>query len=228
MDAMRRKPAEAHTVSRLAKLVGMSRSNFAETFRCCFGRSPMEFLRATRMDHAAHLLRTSSLPVKLIGASVGYGSRTSFAHAFRRAFDQSPVDFRGALTTALPTDIHAVSERLRAQRGASQHLAWDVDLASGAVWWSEGTFSALGYETRRRLVSDVARFYERIHPDDRAAVVESVGVACSSERLTWDAEFRFQKADGTYARIANGCVILRSREGSALRLIGVMRVLGDR
>jgi PAS domain-containing protein len=185
----------------------------------------MEFLRATRMDHAAHLLRTSSLPVKLVGASAGYGSRTSFAHAFRRAFGASPVDFRASQTTVLPTDIHAVSQRLRAQRGPTQDLAWEVDLASGAVWWSEGTFSALGYETRRRLVSDVARFYERIHPADRAAVVESVGAACNSERLTWDAEFRFERADGSFVRIANGCVILRDREGAALRLIGVMRVV---
>jgi AraC-like DNA-binding protein len=165
VDLMRTRPAETHTVSRLAKVVGMSRSNFAEAFRVSLGRSPMEFLRALRLDHAADLLRTSDLPIKLVGARAGYGSRTSFAHAFRRAFGLSPMDFRAARTENRPTDIHAVSARLRTQRGAAQDLSWEVDLATGAVWWSEGTFAALGYDTRRRLVSDVAHFYQRIHPD---------------------------------------------------------------
>jgi AraC-like DNA-binding protein len=225
VETMHEKPADSHTVSRLAKLAGMSRSNFAESFRLCFGRSPMEFLRATRMDHAANLLRESTLPIKLVGASAGYGSRTSFAHAFRRAFTMSPADYRSSHAKPSPTDIHAVSERLRTQRGASQDLAWEVDLTSGSVWWSEGTFRALGYDTRKKLISDVARFYERIHPDDRERVTASMSTACGGNRLTWEAAFGFRKADGTYVRIANGCVILRSSGGAAVRLIGVMQVL---
>jgi hypothetical protein len=35
------------------------------------------------------------------------------------------------------------------------------------------------------------------------------------------------KADGSYASIANGCVILRDRNGAAARLIGVMRILAE-
>lgn len=224
INLMRSRPSQPHTVASLAKYVGMSRSNFAEAFRLGYGRTPMEFLRTTRLDHAANLLSGSSLAIKLVGASAGYHSRTSFALAFRRAFGMSPAGYRASRATRSPIDIHAVSARLRALQGVSQDLAWEVDLVSGAVWWSEGTFAALGYDTPRQLVSDVARFYERVHPADRAAVVESAGAACSDGRMIWEAEFRFRKADGSFARIANGCVILRNRDGAASRLIGVMRV----
>lgn len=226
VELMRSRPGETHTVLSLAKLVGMSRSTFMTSFRRYFGRSPMEFLRSTRLDQAAQLLRTSSLPIKLIGANVGYDSRTSFANAFRRAFGVSAADYRASHGEHASTDIHAVSEHLRTQRGPSQDLAWEVDLASGTVWWSDGTFAALGYKTGKRRATGVARFYERIHPDDRGRVVENASAACSSsEQLTWNAEFQFRKADGTYAAIANGSVILRDSNGAAVRLIGVMRVL---
>ena len=225
VELMRSSPGEAHTVLSLAKLVGMSRSTFMGSFRRCFGRSPMEFLRSTRLDHAAQLLRTSSLPIKLVGANVGYDSRTSFANAFRREFDESPVDYRASHGDRPQTDIHAVSAQLRTRRGPSQDLAWEVDLSSGTVWWSEGTFAALGYKTGKRRVSSVALFYARVHPDDRSRVVESASAACSSERMTWDAEFQFKKADGTYVAIANGSVILRDSNGAPVRLIGVMRVV---
>ena len=228
VEAIRNRPAEAHTVSRLAKLAGMSRSHFAESFRNCYGRSPMEFLRTTRLSHASNLLLTTSMAIKLIGASVGYDSRTAFANAFRRAYGLSPADYRASHAPAEPTDIHAVSERLREWKGSAQEVAWEVNLSNGAVWWSEGTFAALGYDTRKRLIADVARFYERIHPEDRARVVQSADEACRSDRLTWDAVFRFSRADGSYVKISNGCVILRDRGGVAVRLIGVMRLAGYR
>ena len=225
VDVMQSRPAETHTVSTLAKLVGMSRSNFAEAFRQSFGRSPMEFLRTTRLEHAARLLRTSSMPVKTVGATVGYDSRTSFALAFKRAFAVSPFEFRSAQPGKVAVDIHALSERVRKAEGAPSACVWEVNLSSGAVWWSEGIFTALGYGSRRPIVCDVARFYERIHPTDRERIARSVTSACGGNLLTWDGEFDFREADGSYVRVANGCIILRDENGSAIRLIGVMQIM---
>jgi AraC-like DNA-binding protein len=222
--AMQREPGGAHTVSTLARRAGMSRSNFAESFRLRFGRSPMEFLRALRMDRAAELLRADEVPIKLVGPKVGYDSRASFSHAFRRCFGLSPAEFRDAQTQHSPNDIHAVSERLRTLAGPAQELTWEVDLKSGKVWWSEGTFSALGFNADARLISDVARFYERVHPEDREQVVHTLESACVSGRMTWECAFRFRRADNDYAAIRNGCVILRDRDGGARRLVGAIRI----
>lgn len=224
VDAMGRDPAAAHTVSNLARRAAMSRSNFAEAFRLRYGRSPMEFLRALRMDRAAGLLREIDVPIKLVGPKVGYNSRASFSHAFRRCFGVSPAEFREAQTVHSPNDIHAISQRLRALSGASQDLTWEVELASGKVWWSEGTFTALGFDADAKLISDVARFHERVHSQDRERVVQDLQAACASGKLTWECEFRFRRADAEFVVIRNGCIILRDREGGARRLIGALQI----
>jgi hypothetical protein len=100
-----------------------------------------------------------------------------------------------------------------------------VNLASGAVWWSQGTYVALGYPKTKRLVADVARFYERIQPSERERVVREVAVACSSGALTWVSRFEFLNAHGTYIPIANASLIYRDANGTALRLFGVMQIL---
>lgn len=225
LEVIRDRSAEAHTVPSLAKLAGMSRSLFSASFRACFGRSPGEYLRGVRLKHAAEALRTSTVPIKTVGARAGYDSRTAFAQAFRRAFGVSPADFRASLLAEPPLDIDAVSKRLRLSTDAPQSLAWEVNLANGAVWWSEGTLVALGYAKTKRLIADVARFYERIHPSERERVAEEVAIACSGGDLTWVSRFDFLNAHGTYIPIANACLIYRDANGTALRLFGVMQIL---
>jgi len=223
--AMQQSPGVAHTVSSLARQVGMSRSHFAEAFRQQFARSPVEFLRALRMDVAAKLLRDNVVPIKLIGSRVGYNSRVTFSHAFRRCFGMSPAEFRDAeVANNSPNDIHSISERLRQHRGPGQDLTWEVDLTSGKVWWSEGTFAALGFDGDAKLISDVARFYERVHPDDRERLVREVQSTCMSNRMTWESQFRFRGADSGFVSIANGCIVVRDRTGAARRLLGTMRI----
>jgi AraC-like DNA-binding protein len=226
VTAMRRNPHTPHTVSDFARLAGMSRSNFAQAFRARFGRSPMEFMRGVRLDHAADLLRNSNIPIKTVVTRCGYNSRTSFSHAFRQSFGVSPVAFRDARAWRSSNDIHAISERLRQFSGRAQELAWEVDITTGRVWWSEGTFSALGFTADAGLICDVARFYERIHLQDRERVVLSIQHACAGDSLTWDERFLFKTAAGAYVLIRNGSVILRNSDGGATRLIGAMQIAG--
>lgn len=224
VGSMQADPGAAHTVSKLARLSGMSRSNFSESFRNHVGRSPMEFLRGLRMDRAADLLRRNEVSIKLVGARVGYTSRAFFSHAFQRCFGVTPAEFRESQTVHSRNDIHEVCERLRNLKGLSQQLAWEVDLKSGKVWWSEGTFAALGFDATARLISDVSRFYERVHPEDRERIVQEVQAACLKGDLAWQSTFRFRRADDRFLSIQNACIILRDRAGAAKRLIGSMRI----
>lgn len=89
-------PAEPHTVASMAALAGMSRSSFSDSFARTFGKSPIEFVQKTRLRLGAHLLSTTDLPVKVIGASVGYASRSYFSRAFRAEYGVDPTTFRAA------------------------------------------------------------------------------------------------------------------------------------
>src|SRR3546814_8667173 len=61
-------PAVAYTVESLALMAGMSRSAFADAFRCAFGLSPMSLIKSVRLRRASELLITTTLPV---GTEIG-------------------------------------------------------------------------------------------------------------------------------------------------------------
>lgn len=91
-------PAGHHTVAELAGIAGMSRSVFAREFSRAFAMSPMEFVAKTRLHHAAELLRSTNLPIKVIAASIGFASRSHFSRAFRDAYGADPSGFRKTIT----------------------------------------------------------------------------------------------------------------------------------
>lgn len=87
-------PAREHTVDELAAASGMSRSLFSERFAEAFARPPMDLLKQIRLHRAANLLRSTNLPVQVIGLTVGYASRSYFSRAFRAAYARDPKTFR--------------------------------------------------------------------------------------------------------------------------------------
>lgn len=91
------RPGIAHSIEKLAATAGMSRSSFCRAFGDAFQMSPMEFVAETRLFHAAQMLRSTPLPVKVIAGNVGFTSRSHFSRAFRRAYGVDPTRFRARL-----------------------------------------------------------------------------------------------------------------------------------
>jgi AraC-like DNA-binding protein len=87
-------PAANWTVERLARSVGMGRSNFAAHFTHQVGRAPMELVAEQRMEHAAGLLRQGKLKIAEISELAGYGSEAAFSRRFTRHFGLSPSQMR--------------------------------------------------------------------------------------------------------------------------------------
>lgn len=94
------KPAALHSVASLASIAGMSRSAFAREFSNTLSMSPMAFVAKTRLHHAAELLRSTKLPVKVIAASIGFASRSHFSRAFASAYGADPSRFRSTAPTS--------------------------------------------------------------------------------------------------------------------------------
>ena len=91
------RPAQPHSVGALAAVAGMSRSAFAREFSRTFKLSPMEFVARTRLHHAAQMLRSTTVPIKVVAASAGFSSRSHFSRAFRDSYGADPSSFRKAL-----------------------------------------------------------------------------------------------------------------------------------
>jgi AraC-like DNA-binding protein len=98
-------PSESWTVERLARLVGLSRSVFAERFTEMVGQPPMQYLALWRMQLASRLLVEGG-HVAEVAATVGYESEAAFSRAFKKLVGQAPATWRRGVVPV------AVSQRL--------------------------------------------------------------------------------------------------------------------
>lgn len=87
-------PLEVWSVDRLAKRVGVSRTELAERFKHYLDQPPMQYLPHWRLQIAARMLKTSDLPMKAIAEQNGYESEVAFGPAFKRCFGLPPGDWR--------------------------------------------------------------------------------------------------------------------------------------
>jgi len=93
LAALHSAPSEPWTVDRLARLVGVSRSIFAERFAGMVGHPPMQYLALWRMQLASRLLADGGQVAAVAGA-VGYESEAAFGRAFKKIVGQSPAAWR--------------------------------------------------------------------------------------------------------------------------------------
>jgi PAS domain S-box-containing protein len=119
-------------------------------------------------------------------------------------------------------DLRESEERYAFAARATREAIWDCDLATGQVRWNRAIADLLGWDEAVR--GSTAQWWRaRVHPDDRARVVESIEVAAATgQRSRWHAEYRFLRADGHYADIVDRGFIMRDAKGAALRMVGAM------
>ncbi len=82
------------TISRLAEISGMSRTQFARRFRDVLDQTPMQYLTDWRLQKARQWLKETDSSVADIGLRSGYQSLPSFTRRFTERFGVSPAAFR--------------------------------------------------------------------------------------------------------------------------------------
>ena len=136
---------------------------------------------------------------------------TGFAKVFRdltveRRFEQ---DLRGS------------AERYRLATRAADEALWDRDLNTDTVVWTDGFDQVFGYDAAE-VGRDIRWWQERIHPEDRLRVEDSMRRAVASSHDRWEEEYRFQRCDGAYVLVHDRALIMRSTDGVPLRMLGAM------
>ncbi len=111
-------------------------------------------------------------------------------------------------------------ERLRLTLGAVADGAWDWNIETGEVFFSDSWIESLGYDSYdvKRHVS----FWESIiHPDDRAAVKERLDAHLEGRTPHYECENRLRKKSGEYRwNLDRGQVVARDSVGRPLRMVG--------
>ena len=104
---------------------------------------------------------------------------------------------------------------------ATNDSVWDWDIGNNQVWWSAGFYTLFGYQPHA-VEHTPAWWAGNIHPEDRDRVVSSFRRIVEGEGERWSSEYRYRRADGSYAFVYDRGYMLRNPQGKPQRMIGAV------
>ncbi|MBP8230717.1 MAG: PAS domain-containing protein [Rhizorhabdus sp.] len=124
--------------------------------------------------------------------------------------------------------LREVEERLRLAGRATNDAVWDWDFRTDTVIWNEALQRAYGHRPSE-VEPTGAWWIASIHPEDRDRIDRSIhAVIDSSAGTDWTDEYRFARADGSYADVLDRGYVLRDMTGKPIRMVGAMQDVSAR
>ncbi|HCC85754.1 MAG: Uncharacterized protein XD92_1055 [Proteiniphilum acetatigenes] len=79
----------------IAKEITISKIQLYRKLKQITGKTPTEFIRSVRLEHAARLLKTTHKTVKEIMYSSGFSNKAYFYREFQKKYNKTPGEYRG-------------------------------------------------------------------------------------------------------------------------------------
>ena len=119
--------------------------------------------------------------------------------------------------------------RLRLANKATNDVVWDLDVASDVQLWNAAGATVFGWKSVLDGPIPATWWSERVHPDDLGPIMaEYDEVLADPGATSWVADYRFRKADGTYAQVLDRGHVVRDGDGRPTRMIGAMLDISER
>jgi PAS domain S-box-containing protein len=141
--------------------------------------------------------------------------------------------------SVIQCNIRDITERKRAEQNiidwknrydliiaASGQLVYDYNVSTGAIVWGGDLRRILGMSDEE-MHGGFAQWASMIHPDDRDEALRLIDISQKS-LSAYDTEYRFRHSDGSYRWIHDRGYFLENVPGKAIRMIGMMRDIGNR
>jgi PAS domain S-box-containing protein len=123
--------------------------------------------------------------------------------------------------------LRTSEQRYRLAARATNDVIWDWDIVNQRLEWNECAQTLFGY-----TADDVGAYPlwwdEHLHPDDRARASAGVLAVLESGGQSWSGEYRFRRADQSYAHILDRGYVMRDQQGVPIRMIGAMQDITER
>ena len=117
--------------------------------------------------------------------------------------------------------LEALNERYRLAQRATRDAIWDWNLQTNNVRWNVALQDAYGWAPGQ--VEPTGDWWvQQIHPEDRPRVDQSIYDVIQGTKAGWTHEYRFRRADGSYAEVLDRGYVIRDHQGRPLRMIGAM------
>lgn len=145
-----------------------------------------------------------------------------------RSDTKDSTDYQHAAVEANVASKLAEQElRYRLVANASNDAIWDWNLQTNEVTWNEGVQLRFGYSLEE-VGPEASWWVEHIHPEDRERVAHGIHHHIDHGQVHWQDEYRFRRADGSYALVFDRGQVVRDSSGRALRMVGSMLDLTER
>jgi PAS domain S-box-containing protein len=154
--------------------------------------------------------------------------------ALIRQFRGRLAAFSDSQKSEIAAELKQIEEALRESEGRFQLVAqatheavWDWNLLTGEVWRSQGFQSLFGY-SEGEIVDSAEWWKDRVHPEDQERVLAAIPALIAGSVHPCSFEYRFRRADGTYAQVFDRSFFLTNADGRPVRMIGAMLDISER
>ncbi|WP_342154640.1 PAS domain S-box protein [Methylorubrum sp. SB2] len=117
--------------------------------------------------------------------------------------------------------LRETQERYRLVSQATNDAVRDWDLTTSTVLWNAALTEVYGYAPES-VEPTGGWWIGHIHPEDQARIHASIHAVIDGSGTAWTDEYRFRRADGSYADVLDRGYVLRDDEGRACRMIGAL------
>ena len=118
--------------------------------------------------------------------------------------------------------IKSSNERLEYVTKATFDAIWDWDITTNQLYRGEGFKTIFGYNLQS-FEGNTRNWDNLIHPEDKNKVLLKFNALINSGADKWQDEYRFLKADGSYADVIDKAIIIKDETGKSIRMIGAMQ-----
>ena len=119
-------------------------------------------------------------------------------------------------------ELRISNERLAYSREASSDAIWDWNMITNEIFIGTSFSFLFGHNFETNIITSL-EFKDFIHPEDRESYFDSIKRADLNNYDKWKNEYRYLKADGTFAFVNDKAILIRNPKGKVIRMIGAMQ-----
>jgi PAS domain S-box-containing protein len=124
-------------------------------------------------------------------------------------------------------ELHLSNQRYEYVSKATSDIIWEMNSHDASIsFWGYGV-GRLADVSGNFYQSDMEAEFQKIHPENRASIIESYTQFLKSNSQFWEKEFRYRINNGHYVFLRNRAMAIRTIGGELMKVIGVMEDISD-
>ncbi len=111
---------------------------------------------------------------------------------------------------------------------ATHDVIWETDLSTNSLYLANNFTAVFGHQLTGIEYGEDNIWRRNLHPDDYEMVLAKEHEVIYGTEDKWESEYRFRKANGTYAVVLERGFCLRNASGKAIRLFGAIQDITEK